>query len=49
MVIKNTELESEYPFLQNSDILFDNFVLTGKYYNQYFEKQYFPFSLKFSK
>ncbi|MBA2863951.1 DUF3737 family protein [Methanococcus maripaludis] len=34
---KNTELESEYPFLQSSDILFDNFVLNGKYSFQYVE------------
>jgi len=37
IMIKNTELESEYPFLQSSDILLDNFVLNGKYSFQYVE------------
>ncbi|MBA2861067.1 DUF3737 family protein [Methanococcus maripaludis] len=37
ITVKNTELESEYPFLQSSDILFDNFVLNGKYSFQYVE------------
>ncbi|WAI01564.1 DUF3737 family protein [Methanogenium organophilum] len=37
IMVKNTELESEYPFLQSSDILLDNFVLNGKYSFQYVE------------
>ncbi|WP_459202198.1 DUF3737 family protein [Methanococcus sp. CF] len=37
ITVKNTELESEYPFLQSSDILLDNFVLNGKYSFQYVE------------
>ncbi len=37
LVIKNTELESEYPFFYSSDILLDNFVLSGKYSFQYVE------------
>ncbi|MDK2928554.1 MAG: hypothetical protein PWP73_140 [Methanococcus sp.] len=37
ITVKNTVLESEYPFLQSSDILFDNFVLNGKYSFQYVE------------
>jgi hypothetical protein len=35
LVMKNTELESEYPFFYSSDILLDNFVLNGKYSFQY--------------
>lgn len=37
LMIKNTELESEYPFFYSSDILLDNFVLNGKYSFQYVE------------
>jgi hypothetical protein len=37
LVIKNAELESEYPFFYSSDILLDNFVLNGKYSFQYVE------------
>lgn len=37
LVMKNTELESEYPFFYSSDLLLDNFVLNGKYSFQYVE------------
>ncbi|WP_440951784.1 DUF3737 family protein [Methanococcoides sp. FTZ1] len=37
IMIKNSELGSEYPFFYSSGILLDNFVLNGKYSFQYVE------------
>ncbi|SFM59037.1 DUF3737 family protein [Methanolobus profundi] len=37
LTMKNSELESEYPFFYSTDILLDNFVLKGKYSFQYVE------------
>jgi hypothetical protein len=37
LVIKDSELESEYPFFYSTDILLDNFALSGKYSFQYVE------------
>ena len=35
MTLRNTELESEYPFFSGSDLELDHFALTGKYSFQY--------------
>ncbi|WP_340817715.1 DUF3737 family protein [Methanolobus sp. WCC4] len=37
LAMKNSELESEYPFFYSTDILLDNFELKGKYSFQYVE------------
>lgn len=35
IIVKNTDIQSEYPFLNSSNLIFDHFTLKGKYSFQY--------------